>query len=108
MASIGARFGLVVFDECHHLPSEAYALAAEQCLAPYRLGLSATPERADGKDAMLVSLVGPVAYRKDILELSGRYLADYDTERITVHLTAEERAEYASERGIYLDFVRSQ
>src|SRR5688572_16554276 len=26
MENFGARFGLVVFDECHHLPAEAYAL----------------------------------------------------------------------------------
>src|SRR5262249_46631251 len=45
MEHLGARFGLVVFDECHHLPSSAYALAARACLAPFRLGLTATPER---------------------------------------------------------------
>jgi superfamily II DNA or RNA helicase len=51
MQHFGARFGFVVFDECHHLPSETYQLAAELCLAPFRLGLSATPERPDGRDA---------------------------------------------------------
>src|SRR5690606_9156089 len=48
MENIGNRFGLVVFDECHHLPSESYAFAARQCIAPFRLGLTATPDRADG------------------------------------------------------------
>ena len=43
MEHLGARFGLVVFDECHHLPGPSYALAARLCLAPYRLGLTATP-----------------------------------------------------------------
>ena len=36
MERLGNRFGLVVFDECHHLPSESYALAARCCLAPSR------------------------------------------------------------------------
>jgi superfamily II DNA or RNA helicase len=108
MESIGARFGLVVFDEVHHLPGEAYTLAARLCLAPYRLGLTATPERTDGRDALLTELVGPIVYRKDIVELSGSYLADYDTERVTVSLGPEEREEYASERAIYLGFLRSQ
>ncbi|HEX4474525.1 MAG TPA: DEAD/DEAH box helicase family protein [Polyangiaceae bacterium] len=108
MESLGAKFGLVVFDECHHLPGEAYALAARFCLAPFRLGLSATPERTDGRDALLVDLIGPTVYRKDILELSGEYLAAYDTERIALSLTVDERAEYASERAIYLDFLRAQ
>ncbi len=51
MEHLGARFGLLVFDECHHLPSPTYALAARHAIAPYRLGLSATPERTDGRDA---------------------------------------------------------
>ena len=53
MEHLGARFGLVVFDECHHLPGARYALAARACLAPFRLGLTATPERTDGRDAEL-------------------------------------------------------
>jgi superfamily II DNA or RNA helicase len=108
MEHLGARFGLVVFDECHHLPGEAYALTARLCLAPYRLGLSATPERADGRHVLLEELVGPLVYRKDILELSGEYLADYDTERVAIALSPEARAEYAAARAIYTDFLRRQ
>src|ERR1019366_151187 len=90
MDHLGARFGLVVFDECHHLPGAAYALAARASLAPFRLGLTATPERTDGREAELAHLIGPVVYRKDIVELSGDYLAEHD-----------------AERAIYRDFVRS-
>ncbi|HEY1956948.1 MAG TPA: DEAD/DEAH box helicase family protein [Polyangiaceae bacterium] len=106
MERFGAKFGIVVFDECHHLPSEAYATAARACLAPYRLGLTATPERTDGRDALLADLVGPTVYRRDIVELAGTYLADYDTERVEVDLSPGEREEYERERAAYLDFVR--
>ena len=106
MEHLGARFGLVVFDECHHLPGESYALAAQLCLAPYRLGLSATPERSDGRELVLEALIGPVVYRKDIVDLSGRYLADYETVRINVELGPDDRAEYEAERERYLAFVR--
>ena len=105
MEHLGARFGLLVFDECHHLPGAAYALAARACLAPYRLGLTATPERADGRDRELDHLIGPVVYRKDIVELSGDYLAPYETQRIAIELLPEERAEYDVERAYYRDFV---
>ncbi|CAN5818043.1 DEAD/DEAH box helicase family protein [soil metagenome] len=105
MEHFGARFGLVVFDECHHLPSGAYSAAARACLAPYRLGLTATPERADGREEAFASLVGPIVYRKEIVELSGEYLADYVTERVEVDLTEDERIEYDDERAIYREFV---
>ena len=108
MENVGARFGLVIFDECHHLPGETYALAARQCLAPFRLGLTATPERADGRETVLDSLIGPIAYRRDITEMSGHYLAEYETERIAVELSPEERAEYEAERAVYRAFVQAQ
>ncbi len=108
MEHLGARFGLAVFDECHHLPSESYALAARQCLAPFRLGLTATPERADGREQLLEELLGPVVYRREIGELSGQYLASYETERIGVELAPDEREEYERERAVYLAFLRAQ
>ncbi|HVZ74261.1 MAG TPA: DEAD/DEAH box helicase family protein [Polyangia bacterium] len=105
MEHLGGRFGLVVFDECHHLPGAAYALAARASLAPFRLGLTATPERADGRHSDLDELVGPVVYRKDIVDLSGAYLSNYETVRLTVELSPEDRAEHDAERAIYRDFV---
>lgn len=108
MDRLGARFGLVVFDECHHLPGPSYAQAARLALAPFRLGLTATPERADGREADLDELVGPTVYRKDIQELAGEWLAAYETERVELELSPEERAEHDHERALYLDWVRSQ
>ena len=108
MDHVGHRFGLVVFDECHHLPSPSYVLAAEMCIAPFRLGLTATLERADGRELVLEQLLGPTVFRKDILDLSGQYLAQYETVRVSVELGAAERVEYEAERAIYLDFVRRQ
>jgi len=105
MEHLGSRFGMLVFDECHHLPGASYGLAARLSLAPFRLGLTATPERGDGREVELDDLVGPIVYRKDIGDLSGDYLAEYDTERIGVELSATERAEYDAERAIYRAFL---
>lgn len=108
MEHLGNRFGLVVFDECHHLPGDAYALAARFCLAPFRLGLSATPERADGREVELDQLIGPTVYRRDIVELAGDYLAEYEVEQIIVDLSPEEWAAYEEARAVYRGFVVSQ
>ncbi len=108
MEHLGARFGLVVFDECHHLPGEAYALAAKMCLAPFRLGLSATPERTDGRHLDLETLIGPLAFREDVTTLAGDYLSEYTTEQVTVELTPDERQAYEDNRALYRGFVVSQ
>ncbi len=105
MDRLGNRFGLVIFDECHHLPSATYAMAARMCLAPYRLGLTATPERQDGRTAD--DTIGRIVYQKDITELSGEYLAEYDTVRLDVPLSPEERETYERDRGTYLTFLRA-
>ncbi len=107
MEHLGDKFGLVVFDECHHLPGDAYGLSARFCLAPYRLGLSATPERADGRHVELEELIGPTVYRRDIREMTGEYLAEYDVETVTVALSKDELEEYQKARNIYRSFVVS-
>src|SRR5204862_2874744 len=107
MEHLGHRFGLVVFDEAHHLPGPTYAQAARLCLAPYRLGLTATPERPDGREADLDELVGPVVYRREITELAGDYLASYETVRVAVDLAPDEREAYLQARGVYTGFLRA-
>lgn len=101
----GQRFGLLIFDECHHLPGPSYALAAIGSLAPYRLGLTATPERADGQEALLHGLIGPTVYRREIKELAGDFLADYRTQRLYVELSPQEMERYQQAREHYRSFV---
>ncbi len=104
----GNRFGLVVFDECHHLPGPTYLIAAAGSIAPFRLGLTATPERVDGQDALLPDLIGPVVYRREIKQLAGEFLAEYRTNRLYVDLTPEEQARYQRARDQYRGFVEER
>jgi superfamily II DNA or RNA helicase len=104
----GHRFGLLVFDECHHLPGPSYQEAAVGSLAPFRLGLTATPERADGQQILLESLIGPLVYRREIRELTGDFLAGYQTVKLYVELTPEEQERYRAARDQYRGFVEEQ
>jgi superfamily II DNA or RNA helicase len=117
MEHLGDRFGFLVFDECHHLPATSYSLAARFSLAPFRMGLTATPERDDwntrggqesGGSEALAELIGPIVYRKDIVAMSGEYLSSYETVRVAVDLSPAERAEYAAERALYRQFLDDQ
>lgn len=106
MDRLGNRFGFVIFDEAHHLPSDAYSTAARMCLAPFRLGLTATPERTDGKETAYQELIGETVFRRDIDELKGHYLADYETIRLEIALSEEERRAYDEARATYVGFIR--
>lgn len=108
MDRLGNQFGLIIFDECHHLPGSVYRYAAELSIAPFRLGLTATPDRADGGEELLVPLIGPIVYRREAQHLAGEYLADYTIEKITVQLTPQEQARYNRERAIFRQFVAAE
>jgi superfamily II DNA or RNA helicase len=93
-AKLGNQFKLIVFDECHHLPGNFRRDAATMSLAPYRLGLTATPHRSDGKHADLSFLIGPTVYELGIKSVKGKTLADFDIVKIPVHLSDHEQLQY--------------
>jgi superfamily II DNA or RNA helicase len=102
----GDKFGLLICDECHHLPAEITRGAAEQCIAPFRLGLTATPERSDGAHNDLTQLLGAEVHRSHISELEGSFLANYQVETIEVPLATDEQQAYDAARKHYIAFVR--
>ena len=103
---LGDRFGLVVFDEVHHLGGEGYRDIARLLAAPARLGLTATFERPDGAHEVIEELVGPLVQRVAVDELAGEHLADYDIKRIEVELTDDERERYEAFQGTFTDYLR--
>jgi superfamily II DNA or RNA helicase len=57
-----AEYGLVVVDECHHIPAAAFEHAVKQISARRWLGLTATPYRRDRLDDLIAQQVGPVRH----------------------------------------------
>jgi superfamily II DNA or RNA helicase len=55
-------YGLVVVDECHHVPAAAFEVAVRAIPARYWLGLTATPYRRDGLDDLIGFQLGPVRH----------------------------------------------
>ncbi len=104
---IGNKFNLIIFDEVHHLPAPGYRLIAEQFVAPYRLGLTATIERDDNLHDLIPRLVGGVVFRLGSHELSNqKHLAEYTVDRIRVNLTPEEQAKYDANQARFLTNIR--
>ncbi len=112
-ASMPARqlngFGLLIVDEVHHLPARAYRAISRKVNAPFRLGLSATPERADGGHHSLSYLVGPTVYRKSAASLArDEHIAEFTEKRIFVDLTASEQMRYDQLMAEYKFFLASR
>src|SRR5688572_6408796 len=107
----GERFPLLVLDEAHHLADtvagEARAWHDHLRIAPspHRLGLTAT--YPDGRDTELRRLVGPVAYRRSIGEMTDVELARYVLTRRYVRLTPKEEERYAALTHTYEQHIAS-
>ncbi|MDQ2052726.1 helicase-related protein [Natronolimnohabitans sp. A-GB9] len=52
------EWGLVIFDECQHVPSDVYRRSTH-LQSRHRLGLSASPIREDDRQKEIFTLVGP-------------------------------------------------
>ncbi len=90
-----SSFALLIVDEVHHLSAPTYRAIADKAAAPWRLGLSATLERADGTHADLAGLIGPEVYRRLPAELARKgHIASYQERRIFVDLSPDERCRY--------------
>ncbi|PSM48168.1 helicase [Chroococcidiopsis sp. CCALA 051] len=104
--ALGNRYALLIFDECHHLPTDFNRVIAEYAIAPYRLGLTATPERTDGKHSDLNLLIGQEIYRKTAADLAGKALAEHEVVQIKVKLSQHERDRYNQLIQTRNDFLR--
>lgn len=106
MEFIGNKFAFLIADECHHLPSPENRLCAAMCIAPFRLGLSATLDTEGEYVSVMNDLMGEVCCNIAITELAGNILSNYQVKRLEVELSGEEAAAYHHHRGVYTGFVR--
>jgi len=62
-----AEFGVVIFDEIHHIAADTFFKIADAVSDVGKvIGLTATDYRSDGKDIMITAGCGPVIARRDV------------------------------------------
>ncbi len=59
------NYGMVIIDECHHVPAFSFEQVLKSTSARYVYGLTATPTRQDGHHPILFMHCGPIRYRVD-------------------------------------------
>lgn len=57
-----ASYGLVVVDECHHVPAVTFERCVREIPVKRWLGLTATPYRRDHLEALITMYCGPIRY----------------------------------------------
>lgn len=61
-SEVFAGYGLVIVDECHHLPAVTFERSVRKAANRRWVGLTATPRRRDGLEAILHMHLGPVRH----------------------------------------------
>ena len=67
-------FGLAIFDETHRMAADCFSRACHLLPAKYRLGLSATPKRVDGKTPVVTAHIGEVLVRGTVVPMKPKVL----------------------------------
>lgn len=62
------EYGMVIVDECHHVPAISFEHVLKGIRAKYTFGLTATPKRKDGHHPIITMYLGPIRYRVDAKE----------------------------------------
>ena len=59
------NYGMVIVDECHHVPAFSFEQILKGVHAKYIYGLTATPTRQDGHHPIIFMHCGPIRFRVD-------------------------------------------
>lgn len=66
---VDGNFGTLILDEAHNSGAEGYLRVASKCSVKYRISLSATPKRKDGRHKLINRIMGPVVAKSESVSL---------------------------------------
>jgi len=75
-----SQFGFLINDEVHRVPTDQFTEVLKLFPARLRVGLSATPQRRDGRDRTVRAHIGPVRVKSTFRQMTPRifcYMSDW-------------------------------
>lgn len=64
--SLAKEFGTIIIDEAHHMPATTFTTLVDSMYARYRIGLSGTMDRKDGKHILLKDFFSDKVYQPPV------------------------------------------
>ena len=105
-------YGMVIVDECHHVPAVSFEMILKNVNAKYVYGLTATPTRKDGHHPIIFMQCGPIRYRDDAKnQAEKRPFEHYIIPRFTslrIHKLSEKEEKDRSIQELYAEIVKNE
>jgi len=105
-------YGMVIVDECHHVPAVSFEMILKNVNAKYVYGLTATPTRKDGHHPIIFMQCEPIRYRDDAKkQAKKRPFEHYIVPRFTsvrIHKFAEKEEKDWNIQELYAEIVNNE
>lgn len=106
------EYGMVIVDECHHVPAFSFELIMKSVNAKYVYGLTATPSRKDGHHPIIFMHCGPIRYRDDARKQAEKRPFDhFIAPRFTsfrIHKLADKEEKDWTIQELYAELVKNE
>ncbi len=100
------NYGMIIVDECHHIPAVNFERILKFANAEYVYGLSATPSRQDGHHPLIFMQCGPVRYLVDAKsQAQSREFSHYIIPRFTSFRSLDSKDKTITQ--IYTEIMQS-
>ncbi len=105
-------YGMVIVDECHHVPAFSFEMILKSINAKYVYGLTATPTRKDGHHPIIFMHCGPIRFRDDAKkQAEKRPFEHYIVPRFTsfrIHKLTEQEEKDWTIQELYAEIVTNE
>lgn len=92
IAQITSKVGMIIIDECHHIPASTFREVIVQFAPRYLYGLTATPQRKNHDEVLIFDYIGPIIttmqpQSAEISSLLGNTSSQQPTTNLTIRGT---------------------
>lgn len=104
------NYGMIIVDECHHVPAFSFEQILKKVTAKYVYGLTATPARPDGHHPIIFFYCGPIRHMVDAkIQAEKRPFDHYLIPRFTsFRIKSAENSEELTVQEIYSELIEDE